>query len=283
MRRIVMVVLAFASSLLAQTDQDPVLLARLGNRFRCALVYSHYASGRPKLVIAGVDRDPFNEETDEPNARRGELALIRLPDSRRGHGVVVDRIITDDGIVELWFVHLIDRRDVVASLHVKHFNSGMTFRIRGTKLIEISDEMVDQGNVVDFDEDGVPEFVSTGRYCAFPPLGRCSMGDTDVSLHRWNGTRYVADEQVYAVAVRSADKPTEFPTPAIQNGGPKTYVLHTYINRRMKVSIDGRRVRRSHPFLLESGCHEIRISVPAGPMGYAFVEERPKRPAVRKR
>jgi hypothetical protein len=69
----------------------------------------------------------------------------------------------------------------------------------------------------------------------------------------------------------------------MQNGGPKTYVLHTYINRRMKVSIDGRRVRRSHPFLLESGCHEIRISVPAGPMGYAFVEERPKRPAVRKR
>jgi hypothetical protein len=211
MRRIVMVVLAFASSLLAQTDQDPVLLARLGNRFRCALVYSHYASGRPKLVIAGVDGPLFNPDSDEPNAKRGELALIRLPDSRRGHGVVVDRIITDDGIVELWFVHLIDRRDVVASLHVTHLNSGMTFRIRGTKLIEISDEMVDQGNVVDFDEDGVPEFVSTGRYCAFPPLGRCSMGDTDVSLHRWNGTRYVPDEQVYAVASAPMTSPRSFP------------------------------------------------------------------------
>jgi hypothetical protein len=157
--------------------------------------------------------------------------------------------------------------------------SGMTFRIRGTKLIKIADEMVQQDNVIDFDEDGIAEFVSSSRYCAFPPVRRCSMGDTDVSLNRWNGRRYVADKKDYAVAVRSDQKePFEFPTPAIEDGGPKTYVVHTYRNRRMKVFIDGSRVRPNHPFVLESGCHKIRVSVAAGPFGYVFVEERGRLP-----
>jgi hypothetical protein len=266
MKPIVVLLLALAPSLFAQTNGDP-LLSRIGKRFTCALVYSHYASGRPRLVVAGVDTGDFDD--------RGELVLVRLPDSCRGRGVVVHRIATDAGIVELWFVHLIDRRDVVAALHVKHFNSGMTFRVRGTKLIEIADEMVYRASVIDFDEDGIPEFVSTWRYCAFPPPGRCSMGDQDVSIYRWNGRRYGRDDKEYAVAVRSGDKePVEFPTPAIADGGKKTYVVHTYRNRRTRVFIDGKPVRPNRPFTLESGCHEIRASVPGGLVGYAFVEER---------
>lgn len=201
---------------------------------------------------------------------KGRAGLIRLPDSQRGRGIVVDRLITDAGVMELSFVRLIDRRDIVADLHIVHPPNGITVRIRKMKLIEIADAMAFQKNVVDLDGDGIPEFFSLWRSGS-----QCTPADPGVALFRWSGRRYVDDRRDYAVMTTSGQtEPVEFPTPLVADGATKTYLLHIYRNRRMKVFIDDKLVAGNRPFRLDEGCHTIRVSAPSGPVGYVFVEER---------
>ena len=265
MRRLALLLL-IVFSLHAQTERD-ALFSRIGTRYACALVYSHYPTGRPRLVVAGVDPGSFED--------RGEIALIRLPDSRRGRGVVLDRLRTEAGVMEISFVRLIDARDVAAELRFKRFG-GITVRVCGEKLIEIAPAVARYDRVIDFDGDGIPELLD------FHNSGHRCNGDVGVSLLRWNGERYENDGKNYAAMSDSRDDPLAFPTPVMEDGAPKVYFVHVYGSKRTKVLIDDRLVVPDARFELENGCHTLRVSAPAGQIGYAFVEERQKGPVRRR-
>jgi hypothetical protein len=265
MRRLALLLL-IASSLQAQTEPDP-LLSRIGTRYSCALVYSQYTSGRPRLVVAGVDPGEFGD--------RGEIVLIRLPDSRRGRGVVLDRLETEAGVMEMSFVRLIDDREVAAGLRFER-GGGITIRVCGQNLFEIAPTAARSDHVIDFDGDNIPEileFYSSGHRCN---------GDLGVSLLRWNGEQYESDGKNYAAMLDSRNVPLEFPTPAMMDDAPKMYFVHIYGSKRTKVTIDDKVIVPGARFELEEGCHTLRVSAPAGQVGYAFVEERLNGP-VKKR
>jgi hypothetical protein len=103
----------FAIPLVAQ---DEALMNRVrplaGEHLACAAVFSSYGSGRPRLVVAGIDQGHFGDD--------GELLLVRFPDAARGRGVVLDRMTLDAGVMELSFVRLLDPKDIAVGLHRKH-------------------------------------------------------------------------------------------------------------------------------------------------------------------
>ena len=74
MRRLALLLL-IAFSLHAQTERDP-LLSRIGTRYACALVYSHYPTGRPRLVVAGVDPGSFEDRGEIAARKNGSLVSM---------------------------------------------------------------------------------------------------------------------------------------------------------------------------------------------------------------
>jgi hypothetical protein len=71
-----------------------------GKHLACAAVYGFYGSGRPRLIVAGIDKGNFSDA--------GELLLVRLPDAASGRGVVLDRMMLEGGAMELSFIRLLD-------------------------------------------------------------------------------------------------------------------------------------------------------------------------------
>ncbi len=262
--------LLFAFPTLAQDDALLQRVRPIAGKFAsCAAVYSRYASGRPRLVVAGTDLGHFDTA--------GELLLIRLPDAKGGRGKVVDRLETEAGVMELAFVHLVDPKDIAATLHIVHPPQGITVHVAGQQLIQIVDSLPDQ--VVDLDGDGIPEIIT-----GFPGgEGRCGARGNPIVLG-WNGKAYDDEDKRYAaIAAAKAGQPAEsaeFEAPVLGDGKPHQYVVHVYRGRGVKeahVRVDDEAVTPEMPFELESDCHTwtFELSGVAGAGGWALIEERP--------
>src|SRR6266571_2403825 len=96
-------------------------------------VYSRYRDGRPNLVVVGRYVG-FNE---------GEVLLIRLPDRDGGKGKVTDRYDPEAGVLEVAFLPLVDRKDVVLKVAENHGPGGRVLRVLGDELEEISDDLAE--------------------------------------------------------------------------------------------------------------------------------------------
>jgi hypothetical protein len=253
--------IAILAFLFAQSHE--ALLARLrpiaGRDLSCAAVYSKYASGRPKLVLAGLDE----ERSDKP----GALLLVRFPDAKKGKGVIVDRMKLEVGVLELSFVRLLDARDVAVSMHYPHIPNGITVRVRGEKLQQIADSIANDFNVIDLDRDGVPEMIVGYQSGA----GECGPRGNPIIL-RWDGESYESDEKSYVAANFRANE-VEFGTPRLYGDAtPHHYVVHVYRVRNAVVKIDDEVIAPEKPFTLEDDCHTIAVATKGA---WVFVEEVP--------
>jgi hypothetical protein len=269
MKRLVFLLL-LATPLMAQDD---ALLERVrsivGQNTSCAVVYSKYPSGRPRLVVAGTDTGHF--ETP------GELLLIRFPDAREGRGKVIDRFACNAGVVELSFVHLVDPKDIAVELHLIRPPQGITIRIVREKLVQIMGRL--PGQLADLDGDGIPEIITgiEGR------SGSCGWRGHPV-LMRWRARDYEEDDRDYVgVATATVGAKAEcsrFETPMIPEHGGQRYVAHFYRGRcasSPQILIDGVAVPIETPVVLKDGCHTLTLELTGavGAEGWAFIEERP--------
>ncbi len=258
-----------ASPILAQDD---ALLSRIrpivGKDTSCAVVYSSYRSGRPQLVVAGTDQGVI----DKP----GEVVLIHFQDAKDGRGNVVHRLRAESGVVDLAPVHLVDSKDIAATLSRKHSSQGITLRVSRQKLVRIADALPNR--LVDLDGDGIPEIIAGLDGNA----GQCGWRGHPVLL-RWRAKDYEEDDRDY-VAVASAKsggrpESSKFETPLVP-GGRHHYVVHFYRGRgasNAEVLVDGVAVETETPLDLSDGCHALAFEVfgAVGAEGWAFVEERP--------
>ena len=255
--------------------QDVTLMNRIrplaGKDLACAAVYSSYKSGRPRLVVAGIDNGNFSDD--------GELLLVRLPDAARGRGVVLDRMRLEAGAIELSFIRLVDPKDIAVQLHLKHPPSGVTVRVVEGKLEQIADALAMPQNVADLDGDGVPEII-TGFVGG---AGECGMRGSPHIL-RWNGNEYADDGKRYAAMIEARVgapvEELEFDARSITHdaAAPRPYVLRLFPQRgvhRVEVTVDDERVAAGERVLLESDCHTMTAK-PSGRNGaavFAFLEE----------
>src|SRR5207253_9462167 len=111
-RKLLLLLLLFAA-VASRADEREQLLKRLHlatvEEPRQVGVYDRYPSNRPRLVIAATHAD-FSE---------GEVLLIRLPDSSRGSGKILDRQDPSAGAYEISFVRLVDPKDVSVDCYFK--------------------------------------------------------------------------------------------------------------------------------------------------------------------
>ncbi|HXH94469.1 MAG TPA: hypothetical protein VNN25_23025 [Thermoanaerobaculia bacterium] len=256
--------------------QDVTLMNRIrplaGKDLACAAVYSSYKSGRPRLVVAGIDEGNFGDN--------GELLLIRLPDAASGRGVVLDRMRLEAGAMELSFIPLVDPKDIAVQLHLKHPPSGVTVRVVEGKLEQIADALAMPQNVADLDGDGIPEII-TGFVGG---AGECGMRGSPHIL-RWNGNEYADDGKRYAAMIEARVgapvEELEFDARSITGDAaapPRPYVLRLFPQRgvtRVDVTVDDEPVAAGERVLLESDCHTMTAK-PSGRHGaavFAFLEE----------
>lgn len=257
--------------------QDETLMNRIrplaGRHLACAAVYSSYESGRPRLVVAGIDKGNFSDE--------GELFLVCLPDAASGRGVVLDRMSLDAGAMELSFIRLIDPKDIAVELHLKHPPSGVTVRVIEGKLDQIADALAMPQSVVDLDGDGIPEIIAGFEGGA----GECGIRGRPRIL-RWNGSEYANDGKRYAAMIEArVGEPVEelgFDARSITHDAapPRPYVLRLFPQPgvdRVEVTVDDEPVAAGERVLLESDCHTMsaRVSGRNAAVAFAFLEEQP--------
>jgi hypothetical protein len=234
-------------------------------------VYSRYRSGRPRLVVV-ARYITFSE---------GEILLVRLPDSDRGKGKIVDRFDPENGAYAVSFVRLVDPRDVVVELAQKHSRGGVVFRVRGENLVEIADAFADASNTPDLDGDGVPEIVWGG----YSGTTRCGVQVAAGVLH-WDGDWYGSDGRHYVAAQRAVvgdnvDHQYEFVIPDTPEQPPRRhFIVHVYPGRGAKgvrVLVDGESIKPGKVFELEEDCHtfEVNVTGAAGSIAWAMLEARP--------
>lgn len=255
--------------------QDEMLMNRIrplvGKHLACAAVYSSYQSGRPRLVVAGIDKGNFSDD--------GELLLVRLPDAATGGGVILDRMILDAGVMELSFIRLLDPKDIAVTLHRKHLPSGVTVRVLEGKLDQIADALAMPQNVVDLDGDGLREIITGFE----PGAGTCGIRGHPRIL-RWNGSEYAYDGKSYAAMIEArAGAPVEeiefdarsstFDAAA----PPRPYVLRLFKQPgvdRVEVTVDDEPVGAGARVLLENDCHTMtaRASGRSGAVAFVFLE-----------
>ena len=244
----------------------------VGKHLACAAAYSSYQSGRPRLVVAGIDKGNFSDD--------GELLLVRLPDAARGRGVVLDRMILDAGVLELSFIRLLDPKDIGVGLHRKHPPSGVTVRVIQGKLDQIAGTLAMPQNVVDLDGDGVREIITGFE----PGAGTCGIKGNPRIL-RWNGSAYRYDGKSYAAMIEArAGAPVEelgFDARSITLDAaapPRPYVLRLFKQPgidRVEVTVDDEPVGVGARVLLENDCHTMtaRASGRNGAVAFVFLEE----------
>jgi hypothetical protein len=244
-----------------------------GKHVACAAVYSSYDSGRPRLVVAGIDKGNFSDA--------GELLLVRLPDATSGRGVVLDRLILDAGAMELSFIPLLDPKDVAVELHLKHPPQGVTVRVVGSKLEQIADTLATPQNTVDLDRDGVPEIITGFESGA----GACGIRGSPRIL-RWNGTEYAYDGKRYAAMIEArvgapvAELGFDARSITINAAPPRPYVLRLFPQQgidRVRVMVDDELVTAGERVLLENDCHTITAQASGrnGAVVFVFLEEQP--------
>jgi len=256
----------------ALADEREALRARLGIedvRPGGVGVYSRYRDGRPNLVVVGRYVG-FNE---------GEVLLIRLPDRDGGKGKVTDRYDPEGGVLEVTFLPLVDRKDVVLEVAQNHGPGGRVLRVLGDELEEISDALAGRSNTPDLDGDGVPEIVWGGY------VGQRGCGSVfGAGVLRWNGHRYDSDGRNYAAldgaTGGTSSGPYDFPIPdSSVTPKPRRYVLHVWRQRGVKtvrVLIDGKKIAPETPLRLADGCHTfaLRVTGTSEAMAWALLEGR---------
>jgi hypothetical protein len=270
MRRL-LVLLAVVLAVQAAAENgsaDARVRALAGQHVPQTLVYDRYAGGRPRLVIAAIDEGHF----DVP----GGLLLIRLPDAPGGSGRIVDRLQLEAGAMELSLIPVVDRKDISVLLHVKHGESGVLVRVDGgRRLIIIANLLVSEGNMADFDGDGIPELI--GGYQS--GAGTCDGPRGEPVIYRWNGTHYQQDGRSYAAMMHGvAGQPPQSdgfgPPSGPQNATYHLRLVQHYGTQSVKVFVDNEPVAAGQHFPLEDDCHTMTIDVRGerGAQAWAFIE-----------
>ena len=236
--------------LLAMLTLAARLHALTGEHENFVETYDHYASGRPRRVVVAVNLE---------RESAGELLLVRLPDDDDGRARLLDRQAIDDRPVAIRFEKLVDRKDVVVDLFVRHPPRAIVDRVVGDRLIRISDDYTD--DAADLDGDGIREIISS--YYIGP--NHCGGGDMSPSILRWNGRRYQNDGRHY---VAFADERREYEN---KLSASKHYVVHLY--GRGKALLDNEVMTPGKVFRTTEACHVLAVKGAKGT--WAFLEERP--------
>jgi hypothetical protein len=215
-----------------------------------ATVFDEYPSGRPRRVVA-----TFGDSV------RGVLLLILLPDSARGKPRILDRETLDSGAGEVRLEKLIDAKDVVVSLSVRHGTSYIVDRVIADRLVRIAGDF---GEAIDLDGDGVPEIIAR----SYAGRNQCGVY-LYVSLARWNGKRYVDDGRRY-VTVLSPGKGTD--SDELFLSASKHYAVRIFGPGRVTVDEDD--VEPDKLFTTNEDCHTFALQ-DSSARTRAFLEEKP--------
>jgi hypothetical protein len=215
-----------------------------------ATVFDEYPSGRPRRVVATFG-----------NSVEGVLLLILLPDSARGRPRILDRETLDSGAGGLRLEKLIDAKDVVVSLFVRHGTTAIVDRVIKDRLVRIADDF---GEAIDLDGDGVPEIIAR----SYAGRNQCGVY-LYVSLARWNGKRFVDDGRRY-ITVLSPGKETD--SDELLLSASKHYVVRIFGPGR--VTLDGDDVEPKRPFTTNEDCHDVALR-DSSARTRAFIEEKP--------
>jgi hypothetical protein len=215
-----------------------------------ATVFDKYPSGRPRRVAA-----TFGDSV------RGILLLILLPDSTHGKLRVLDREAIDGGPGEVRLEKMIDAKDIVVSVSVRHGTRSIVDRVIADRLVRIADDF---GEAIDLDGDGVPEIL-TPSYAGRNQCGVYLL----VYLARWNGKRYVNNGRRY-ITVLSRGEGTD--SDELLLSASKHYVVRVFGPGR--VTLDDDYVEPGKPFKTDEGCHTVALHG-SGAHTRALLEERP--------
>jgi len=196
-------------------------------------VYSHYPSGRPHLVV---------KATHDPD----ELLLLRYADAPHARPRVVAREELDSQPGHVRLEKVIDPKDVVVSLAVRHGEVDFVYRVMNNHLVLISDGF---GEAIDLDGDGVPENIAA----AYVRQGDCAT-ELDVWIDHWNGKRFVHDGRHYVTVLGIYGGSTD-DEPRLS--AEKRYTVHLFGPGR--VTFDGNPVAIGKPFRTTDGCHTIAL------------------------
>jgi hypothetical protein len=208
-------------------------LAASGDRI-IATVFDEYPNGRPRRAVATFG-----------NSVEGILRLILLPDSTRGKPRVLDREALDSGPGEVRLEKLIDAKDIVVTLSVRHGTRSIVDRVIADRLVRIADDF---GEAIDLDGDGVPEIITS----SYAGRNRCGVS-LFVFLARWNGKRYATDRRRSSPCFLAANEripmncffPHRITTSSASSVGDASHWMSTLSNRanrlkRMKTATQSR-------------------------------------------
>jgi len=236
---------AFADDLTRRIEP----LADPGSRI-FATVFDKYQSGRPRRVVAAFGA------SDE-----GTMLLIRFPDSSRGRPRILDRETLDGHPVGVTLEKVIDAKDVVVSVPVRHGERSNVYRVIADHFVQISDEF---GQAIDLDGDGVREIIAL----SYGGQDECGV-KSFVYVARWNGKEYVGDDRRYRTML-SPGEGTD--ADELLLSASKRYVVRIFGPGR--VTLDGRAVVPGKPFRTEEDCHSIALH-DGSARTRAFLEEAP--------
>jgi hypothetical protein len=220
-----------------------------GSRNRIvATVFDNYRSGRPRRVVAAFG-----------DSEEATLLLVLFPDSARGRPRVLARETLDGRPGDVSLERVIDAKDVIVSLPVRHGTRSVVDRVISDHLVRIAEEY---GEAIDLDGDGVREII------ALSYAGRDQCGVSSfVYVGRWNGKRYVDDRRRY-LTVLSNGKGKD--GDELLLSASKRYVVRIFGPGR--VTLDERDVVPGKPFRTEEDCHTIALHHGSA-RTRAFVEE----------
>jgi hypothetical protein len=215
-----------------------------------AAVFDEYPSGRPRRVVA-----TFGDSV------RGILLLILLPDSTHGKPRILDREALDGGPGEVRLDKVIDAKDVIVSLSVRHGARAIVDRVITDRLVRIADDF---DEAIDLDGDGVPEIIAP----SYAGRNQCGVSLL-VFLAHWNGRRYTIDGRRYiTVLSRGEGKDSD----ELLLSASKHYVVRIFGPGR--VTLDGDYVEPGKPFKTSEECHTVTLRG-SGARTRGFLEERP--------
>jgi hypothetical protein len=242
---------AFVSNALADDDLTRRLRPLAGlESHMLAVVYDEYPSGRPRRVVATFG-----------NSVQGTLLLVLFPNSVRGKPRLLDRQELAAGPGDVRLEHLIDAKDVVVSMIVRHSTTSIVLRVIGDRLVQIADDF---GEAIDLDGDGVPEIITQ----SYAGQNQCGVY-LFVDLARWSGKRYVSDRRRYITALSRGEGMN---SSEVLLSASKHYVVRIFGPGR--VTLDDEDVEPGKPFTTEEDCHILALR-DSGARTRAFLEERP--------
>lgn len=224
-------------------------LADPGSRI-FATVFDKYRSGRPRRVVAAFG-----------NSDEGTMLLIRFPDSASGRPRILDRETLDGHPVGVSLERVIDAKDVVVTLPVRHGDNSIVYRVIADHFVQISEAF---GEAIDLDGDGVREIIAL----SYGGQDQCGV-KSFVYVARWNGNEYVGDDRQY-LTMLSPGEGTD--TDEVLLSASKHYVVRIFGPGR--VTLDESEVVPGKPFRTEEDCHVIELH-DGRARTRAFLEEAP--------